>query len=554
VFPKTKLYDAVTKLNSVSTQKLIHGMKKRSMSKNALTSSRATATRVIAALLILLSFSSYLPTMAQRRSRTRRPPRGTQPTPTTQPTLATPQAQASPSPTPAPTPPLYTEKTLAELKRLQRAALESDYAYRQTAYMCNNIGPRLSGSLQAARAVEYVAAEMRKLGLKVELEELLVPHWVRGAETGALVQFPGMAPGTTQKIILAALGGSVATPAAGLTAEVVTVSNFDELNALGRSKVQGKIVLFNNKFDRQMAAQGFGGNAYGQAVAYRGAGPSAASRLGALAVLVRSAGGSQNRLVHTGSTRYATDAPKIPAASVSYEDADLIAHLTAQGIVRMRLVLTPQQLPDAVSHNVIADIKGTEHPEQIVIVSGHLDSWDLGTGAIDDAAGVAIAMQTLQLIKQLGLRPKRTIRFIAWMNEENGLVGGRTYARNQQANIANHFAAIESDRGAGHPLGFYFSGKREMEQWFAPISNILRDSGAGLSQWNEDSPEADISPLAAAGVPVFGLWQDTRTYFDYHHTEADTLDKVNPRELAENAAVMAVLAYGLANLEQPLPR
>jgi hypothetical protein len=448
---------------------------------------------------------------------------------------------------------LYTEQTLGELARLHREALKSDYAYRQVAYLCDNIGPRLTGSAQAQRAVEYVSGEMRRLGLSVQLEELKVPHWVRGIETGALIQFPGMAPGTSQKIVLTALGGSVATPPTGLNAAVVVVNNFDELNALGRSKVQDKIVLFNNKFDRQMAAQGFGGNAYGQAVAYRGRGPSAAARLGAVAVLVRSAGGSQNRLAHTGATRYAEDAPKIPAAAVTYEDADLIAHLAEQGTVLFRLVLTPQILPDAVSYNVIADIKGSEHPEQIVIVSGHLDSWDLGTGAIDDGAGVAVAMQTAQLIKQLGLHPKRTIRVIAWMNEENGLVGGRTYALNQKANLMDHFAAIESDRGAGHPLGFNFTGKSEIEPMLAPVSAILRASGAGLIEHAADS-EADVSPLSDKGVPAFGLWQDTRTYFNYHHTAADTLDKIEPRELAENAAVMAVLAYALANLEQPLPR
>ena len=526
------------------------------MSKSNLTSSRERAARVCAALMILLTFSGYLPTASAQRRTRRTQPRAQQPaTPQASPT-PTPQAQASPapSPSPLPTPTLYTDKTIAEMKRLHRASLESDYAYRQTAYMCNNIGPRLSGSAQAARAVEYVAEEMRRLGLRVELEELKVPHWVRGAETGALVQFPGMALGTTQKIVLTALGGSIATPATGLTAEVIVVNNFDELTALGQSRVQGKIVLFNNKFDQQMADLGFGGNAYGEAVAYRGRGAIAAARLGAVAALVRSVGGSQNRLAHTGAMRYAQDVPKIPGAAVSNEDADLIAHLTAQGTVRMRLVLTPQQLPDAVSHNVIADIKGTEHPEQIVIVSGHLDSWDLGTGAIDDASGVAMAMATMQLIKRLGLRPKRTIRFIAWMNEENGLVGGSTYARNQKPNIAHHFAAIESDRGAGHPLGFYFSGKQEIASFVGPISAVLRDSGAGISQWSADSPEADISRLAAEGVPAFGLWQDTRTYFNYHHTEADTLDKIDPHELALNTAVMAVLAYGLANLEEPLPR
>lgn len=449
---------------------------------------------------------------------------------------------------------LYTEKTLSEMKRIHRAALESDYAYRQAAYMCNNIGPRLSGSLQAARAVEYVAGEMRRLGLKVELEDLKVPHWVRGLETGALTQYPGMAQGTTQKIILTALGGSIATPPTGLNADVVVVNNFEELATLGRSKVEGKIVLFNYKFDKQMAAQGYGGNAYGQAVAYRGAGAIAAARLGAVAALVRSVGSSQNRLAHTGAMRYADDVTKIPVAAVANEDADLIAHLTAQGRVQFRLVLTPQTLPDAVSHNVIADIKGTEFPEQVIIVSGHLDSWDLGTGAIDDAAGVAVAMQVAQLIKQLGLRPKRTIRVIAWMNEENGLVGGRTYARNQQPNLANHIAAIESDGGAGHPLGYSFSGKPEIQAFLAPASAILQASGAGLARRTDNSPEADISPLFAGGVPAFGLWQDGRTYFNYHHTEADTLDKIDPRELAENAAVMAVLAYAMANSEQPLPR
>jgi hypothetical protein len=453
--------------------------------------------------------------------------------------------------TEAPSP--YSPQLLSELKKIQQAALASDYAYRQVAYLSNNIGPRLSGSPQAARAVEYVAAEMRRLGLEVQLEKLMVPHWVRGIETGDLVEFPGQAPDTTQKIVLTALGGSVATPAQGLTAEVVVVNNFDELQALGREKVAGRIVLFNVPFDRRMAEQGFGGEAYGQAVAYRGGGPSAASRLGAVAALIRSVGGAEYRLPHTGATRYAKDAPEIPAAAVTAEDAALLAHLTKGGKVRMRLTLTPQRLPDAPSYNVIADLKGTEHPEQIIIVSGHLDSWDLGTGAIDDAAGVAVAMQTAQLLKQLKLRPKRTIRVIAWMNEENGLVGGRTYAKDYAAEIANHVAAIESDRGAGHPLGFEVKAKEEVLPLLAAVSKVLQSSGAGLLKLTDDT-EADISPLGAAGVPSFGLWQDTRTYFNYHHTAADTLDKIEPNELAENAAAMAVLAYALANLPQPLPR
>ena len=468
---------------------------------------------------------------------------------------------ATPWPSPAQrrsqTPPVtYPPQLLKELKQLQQAALESDYAYRQLEHLTDSIGPRLSGSPQADAAVEYVAAEMRRLGLDVKLEKLSVNHWVRGLETGALVQYPGQVSGTTQKIFLTALGGSVATPSAGLTAEVVVVKNFDELTALGREKVAGKIVLFNAPYDRQMAAQGFGGEAYGQAVLYRGLGPSAAARLGAVASLNRSAGGAEFRLPHTGATRYAEDAPKIPAGSVAAEDGDLIARLAAKGAVRMHLVLTPQQLPDAVSYNVIADLKGSEQPDQIIIVSGHLDSWDLGTGAIDDGAGVVVAMQTVQLIKQLGLSPRRTIRFIAWMNEENGVAGGQTYAKEYAATpaaVANHFAAIESDRGAGHPLGFEVKAKPEVLPLLAPMSQVLQSSGAGLLRLADDT-ETDISFLARAGVPSFGLWQDTRTYFDYHHTAADTLDKVVPRELAENAAAMAVLAYTLANLPQPLPR
>jgi Zn-dependent M28 family amino/carboxypeptidase len=230
-----------------------------------------------------------------------------------------------------------------------------------------------------------------------------------------------------------------------------------------------------------------------------------------------------------------------------------MAHLAKQGKVTMHLTLTPQKLPDAPSYNVIADLKGTEHPEQVVIVSGHLDSWDLGTGAIDDGAGVAVAMQTAQLLKQLNLRPKRTIRVIAWMNEENGTAGARTYAKDYAAEVSNHVAAIESDRGAGHPLGFEVKGKPEVLPLLAPVSKVLQSSGAGLLKLTEGT-ETDISPLAAAGVPAFGLWQDTRTYFNYHHTAADTLDKIEPSELAENAAAMAVLAYALANVPQPLPR
>ncbi len=453
--------------------------------------------------------------------------------------------------TPSPTPILYSEKTLSEVKQLQQLALQSDYAYQQTAYMCNNIGPRLSGSKQAQRAVEYVADELKKLGLDVRLQKVMVPHWVRGIETGELTEWEGMAKDTTQKIILTTLGGSVATDAKGLVAEVIVVNNYDELNALGKDKVEGKIVLFNVKFDKQMSDLNQSLAAYGQVTAYRGNGANVASRLGAVAVLVRSAGGSQNRVAHTGGMRYADNVKKIPAASVTYEDAELIAHLAKQGKVKLKLTLTPQTFADAVSYNVIGDLKGSEKPEEIVVVSGHLDSWDLGTGALDDATGVAVSMQVPYLIKQLKLQPKRTIRVIAYMNEENGLKGGLTYGQEEDAN--KHFAVIESDLGAGHPLGYNFAGKAEIPMFMQPLSKILNSQGAGLNQ-QQAGVGADIGPLTQKGVPSFAPWFDTTTYFNYHHTEADTLDKVNPKDLAEVGALNVVLAYGLANLEQNLPR
>src|SRR5947209_2177340 len=322
---------------------------------------------------------------------------------------SSPQEQSSATPTPTATPVIFSAQTLADLKRLQQAALSSDYAYRQVAHLANNIGPRLTGSAQAAKAVEYVASELKAIGCEVQLEKVTVPHWVRGEETAALIEFPGQAQNTTQKIVLCALGDSVATPPEGIEADVIALRNFDELKSMPRDKVAGKIVLFNYPFDKQMAAEGRGGEAYGEAVVYRSDGPSTAARQGAVACLIRSVGGADYRLLHTGQTDYAGDAPKIPAGAVTAEDADLIADLVRQGPVKIKLVLTPQTLPNVESANVIGDITGSEHPEQIIIASGHLDSWDLGTGAIDDGAGVAVSMEAANLIQKLHLKPKRKI-------------------------------------------------------------------------------------------------------------------------------------------------
>jgi carboxypeptidase Q len=437
-----------------------------------------------------------------------------------------------------------------ELSALRDAALSDDYAYRQLAYLTDNIGPRAIGSAQAAAAVQYVADELRKLGLEVRLEEVKVPHWIRGVETAELVEYLGQAPGTSQKIVLTALGGNTPTSAEGITAEVVVVNSLDELKALGREKVAGKIVLFNVVFDKQKAANGLAGEAYGEAVAYRAGGAKAAAELGAVASLVRSVGNADYRLPHTGWSA----AAGIPAGAVTSEDADLMARLTAQGKVRMHLTLTSQTGPDVLSYNVVADLKGSEHPEQVVIVSGHLDSWDLGTGAIDDAAGVAVAMEAGELVQRLHLHPKRTIRVIAWMDEENGGRGHDAYAKDHAAELANHMAAIESDNGAAHPLGFYAKINPKGLPLLKPVQDVLQSFGANLIQLTDRSPGADIAPLAKAGVPTLGIMQDARTYFNYHHTAADTLDKIVPEELRENAAAMAVMGYALADLPEPLPR
>jgi hypothetical protein len=444
----------------------------------------------------------------------------------------------------------FSPELIHQLMTIRDAALADDYALRQVAYLSENIGPRPTGSVQAQRAAEYVADEMRKLGLEVRLEEVKVPHWMRGAETAELVEYPGQVPRTSQKIVVTALGGSTATPADGLTAEVVVVRNFEELTALGRSKVAGKIVLFNYPFDTKKAYAGYALDAYGEAVVYRVAGAKTAAELGAVASLVRSVGGAEYRLPHTG---FSTPAG-IPAGAVAAEDADLVSDLAAQGKVRMRLILTPQSLPDTTGYNVVADLRGSEHPEQVVVVSGHLDSWDLGTGAIDDAAGVAVAMETAQLLQTLHLPPKRTIRVIAWMDEESGGRGRQAYTAAHSADFANHVAAIESDMGAAHPLGFDVKMSTQAMEALKPVQKILESFGANLIKLVPFSPGSDISSLSQAGVPALGIMQDGRTYFNYHHTAADTLDKIDPAELRQNGAAMAVMGYALASAPQPLPR
>jgi len=442
----------------------------------------------------------------------------------------------------------FSPQLRRELAQIRDAAMQDDYAYKELEHITDSIGPRTQGSAQADAAVHYVADELRKLGLDVHLQPVRVRQFLRGKDAAELVQYPGQVAGAKQKIVLTALYGNAPTPEGGLTGDVVVVHSFDQLKSLGREKVTGKIVLFEVRFDSRQALAGRSGDAYGDAVEYRSVGAQAAANAGAIACLVRSAGDGAYRLPHTG---WSVDA-NIPAAALTAEDADLIARLARGGPVKIHLSLPTRLGPEVQSYNVIADLKGSEHPEQVVIVSGHLDSWDLGTGAIDDGAGLVQAMETAELIHKLNLHPKRTIRVIAWMNEEAGATGADTYAKEQAGEVTNHFAAIESDEGAEHPLGFKAKLSAAAQQELSPVQDALRPIGANLIQLVSESPATDIEPLAAKGVPAFAVWQNALKYFTYHHTPADTLDKVVPEELRENAACMAVMGYALADMAGPL--
>jgi acetylornithine deacetylase/succinyl-diaminopimelate desuccinylase-like protein len=440
----------------------------------------------------------------------------------------------------------------ATLGQIRDAAMKSDYAFERLSDMTDLIGPRLSGSPGAAAAVQQVAEAMRKLGAKVTLQPVKVPHWVRGEEKAELVDYAGRPAGLSQRVVLTALGGSGATPAAGIIAPVLVVRDFDELKARA-AEAKGAIVLFDVAFDQEMADRGLAGPAYGRGAGFRTTGPKLASQLGAVAALVRSVGGADFRIAHTGATGL-TDADRIPAAAVTAEDAMLMTRLSKRGPVKMHLTLTPQNLPDADSYNVIADLPGTDKADEIVIVSGHLDSWDLATGANDDGTGVAGAMGVLQTLKALNLQPRRTIRMIAWMNEENGTRGGAAYHEANKANLLKQFAAIESDSGGGRPFGILASVESKAEKYFAPVQTVLQPIGSGLFTRRDHLGAADLRLLEQDGVPLFEPHVDGHSYFNYHHTPADTLDKVNPDNLRRHVAVMSTLSWFLANMDQPLGR
>jgi carboxypeptidase Q len=441
----------------------------------------------------------------------------------------------------------------ATLAKIRDTAMQSTYAYERLEDLTDLVGPRLSGSAGAAAAVQQVAAELRKLGAKVKLEPVKVPHWVRGEEKAELVGYTGRPEGISQRIVLTALGGSGATPAQGLTAQVIVVHSFDELKTHSPAEVKGKIVLFDVPFDQLMADRGLAGAAYGQAVAYRGAGPRMAAEMGASAALVRAVGGAAFRIPHTGATLL-SDGGRIPAGAVTIEDALLMTRLAKRGPVTMHLTLTPQILPDADSFNVIADWTGTEEPDEVVIVSGHLDSWDLATGANDDASGVTSAMEVIHTLKQLNLHPKRTIRMVAWMNEENGQRGAHAYEEAHKNELEKHIAAYEDDSGSGRPFGLMVSVGQPYVKVFAPLQQALLPLGAAVVRREDALGTGDLSGLERSGVPSIEPLIDSSDYFNYHHTPADTFDKVNPDNLRRHAAVMATTAWFIANSDQPFGR
>jgi hypothetical protein len=416
--------------------------------------------------------------------------------------------------------------------------LAASQAFATLEHLTDDIGPRLTGSPGAAAAVRWTTQRFRDWGIIATNERVMVPHWVRGAEEAHLVTQG------RQRIILTALGGSVATPPDGITADVVAVHSFDELKQLGEN-VRGKIVFFDVPMDMDLVRAHRGFEAYSKAVEYRSAGPSRAAEYGAVATIVRSIGSASLRTPHTGALTYDSKQPKIPAAAVTIEDAMLIARLLRKGErVRMHLLLTPRTLPDAESANVIAEIRGSERPDEIVVIGGHLDSWDLGTGAIDDGSGVAMVMETMRLLKEMKLRPKRTIRCVLFMNEENGLRGGRQYWADHKND--KHVAAIETDAGAAPPTGFTTTLKGEALEALERKTKPLAAIGADRFESTRETG-ADTSFIAESGVSSFGFVPEPLHYFDYHHTPADTLDKIDPKDLAADSAAIAGLAWIMAN-------
>ena len=432
--------------------------------------------------------------------------------------------------------------------RIIAAALASDHAYLRLSQLCDGIGARLSGSPQLARAIDWAAAAMREDGLQdVRLQPVMVPHWVRGEERAVMLE-PGPRP-----LHALGLGQSVGTPAGGITAYVVAVASFGELDSLPADQVRGKIVLYDVPF-----------TGYGATVRYRAQGANRAAARGAVAALVRSVTPVSLQTPHTGvMSAYVDSLPRIPAAAVTIEDATMMHRLLARGErVRVRLEMGARTLPDTLSANVIGELRGHGRPDEVVVVGGHSDSWDVGAGAMDDGGGCVISMEALRLIRALGLHPRRTVRCVLWVNEENGARGGLAYADSLGGRLSSHVAAIESDGGVERPAGFDVSvyragaGVPDSVRTAAAVARVQEIAhlltGLGADRVRPGGGGTDIDPLVKRGVPGIAHRTVGEHYFDWHHSAADMLDKVDPIELRRNVAALAVLVYVLADMPDTL--
>ena len=416
------------------------------------------------------------------------------------------------------------------------AATADSAAWNRLAEMTDKFGHRLSGSESLERTIDWIIAEMKKDGLQNVLgEQVMVPKWVRGEESARLIS-PRETP-----LHMIGLGRSVGTPPNGITADVLVVTSFDDL-ATRAAEAKGKIVLFDVPF-----------TSYGATVAYRGGGASAAAKVGAVAALVRSVSSGTMQNPHTGAMNYDTTVAKIPAAALSVEDAAMLHRMANRGEkVRVNLRMGARTLPDVPSRNVVAELVGSEKPDEVVVLGGHIDSWDVGQGAMDDGGGVVAAWEAVKLLKKLGLRPKRTVRVVAWTNEENGSRGATGYRDAHRAELDKHVMAMESDNGVFKPQGIGVSAGEGGLAITADIAKLLAPIGADSATGNGGG--ADTGPIGALGVPTMSPIVDGTRYFWYHHSSADTMDKLDPREMAECVALMAVYAYVVADMPHTYPR
>jgi carboxypeptidase Q len=419
--------------------------------------------------------------------------------------------------------------------RLVGEALSETFAWRRLSILTDSIGHRLSGTAQLDRAIQWAADEMKRDGLEnVHTEAALVPVWVRGAEHAEIVE---PAP---HSIVMLGLGGSVATPPGGTQADLLVVHGFEDLDAHA-ARARGAIVLFNVPFSN-----------YGETVRFRSSGASRAAHHGAVAVLVRSVGPPGLRLPHTGALQYTADAPKIPAAAITTEDADRLQRLADRGEhIVVRLMMDAHFEADAESANVVGEIRGREKPDEFVVVGGHLDSWDVGAGASDDGGGCIVTWEALRIMKKLNLRPRRTVRVVLWTNEENGGRGGLAYRDRHRPELGGHVMMLESDGGVFRPTGFGFTGSESARKTVTAIATLLR--GIGADQIGPSGGGADIGPSVLEGkMASMSLDVEGSKYFQIHHTPADTIDKIDPVEMAKCAAAVAVMAYVVAEMPERL--